>query len=159
MHIHNFRAFWSLAFTRYRPSPLPSDLLISTYFTLHVRICYFGFNWQLPLDFTWRLWVEFIKGFLMFAEQWAMVFFGDVTTPFWVADSPVWNVCSNPSGCKNNCNICAVFQYDTVSISPGMAFWNSHVNSLCWKKVWTQIFKNLESKIIFGQLTVVEVLF
>ena len=50
-----------------------------------------------------------------------------------VTDSPIGKVSFNSSVCK----IRALFQCDFVSVSPGIAHWNNHVSSLCWKKVWT----------------------
>lgn len=54
-----------------------------------------------------------------------------------VTDSPVGNVCFNPSGCKNNRKIRALFQGNIVSVPPAISYWNSRVNNLCWKKIWS----------------------
>lgn len=42
-------------------------------------------------------------------------------------------MCFDPSGCEN-CEVCALFHCNIVSVSPGIDFWNSRVNNLCWKK-------------------------
>ena len=54
-----------------------------------------------------------------------------------VTDLPIGKVCFNQDNRKNNCEIRALFQSNIVSVSSCISFWNSHVEGLPWKKIWT----------------------
>lgn len=52
-------------------------------------------------------------------------------TPVDVTVSSIGEVCFNLHGSKNNRKIRALFQDDSVSISPSIFYWNCFVNNLC----------------------------
>lgn len=72
-----------------------------------------------------------------------MLFKGYTTPPSTVAplpdpiDTPIGKLCFLPASRKNNKKIRSLFLADCVSVPYVITTWNTHVQNLCWGKIWT----------------------